>query len=62
MSQNEPKQRNATQNQQQRFVVNFSLTCSHPDRFDNSFINRRGYLLGHFKDEFNFSSIYKSSR
>ena len=43
MSQNEPKQRNATQNQQQRFMVN-SLTCPHPGRFDNPFINRRGFI------------------
>ena len=42
MSQNKPKQRNATQNQQQRFVAN-SLPCPHPDRFDKPFNNRRGF-------------------
>ena len=45
MHQNEPKQSNATHNQQQRFKTNFSLHVHNQACFTNSFINRRGFIL-----------------
>ena len=47
MSQNEQKRSNETHNQQQRRGFIYSEEV---------------YLIGHFGDEFNFLSIYKSSR
>ena len=44
MNQKEPKQSNATHNQQQQFLTNFSLPCPQSGRFSNSFINGRGFI------------------
>ena len=61
MNQNEEKRRNATHNKQQRFTTSFSLPCPQRGRFwQPLYYRKRLYLLGHFKDEFHFLSIYMS--
>ena len=64
MNQNEAKQINATHNQQPRFETNCSfLTISLTGQLlAIPLLTERLHLLWYFEDEFQFLSIYKSSR